>query len=65
MTVDITIPTAFTPEHAAALGQYLRSEARLDRTQWQRVWEAADILRRATATLEGKTQTLRPPTFSP
>jgi len=56
MTVEIALPAGFSPEHAAALGQYLRSETRLDRAQWKLIWDATDILRQATVTLEGRTQ---------
>ena len=57
MTVEITLPPAFTSQHAAVLGQYLRGETRLDRAQWRRTWDAADILRGAIVVLEGKAQT--------
>jgi len=57
MTVEIAFPTEFTQEHAAALGQYFRSETRLNRTQWELVWEGVDILRRATITLKERKQT--------
>ena len=57
MTVEITLPTDFTQQHAAALGQYLQNEARLDRAQWELVWDGADILRQATVALSGRAQT--------
>ena len=57
MTIEIALPTEFTQEHAAALGEYFQSETRLDRTQWELVWDGVDILRQATITLKGKTQT--------
>ena len=57
MTIEIALPTGFTQEHAAALGQYFQSETRLNRTQWELVWDGVDILRQATITLKGKTQT--------
>ena len=39
MTIDIALPTEFTQEHAVALGQYFQSETRLNRTQWELVWD--------------------------
>jgi hypothetical protein len=58
MTIEITLPTKFTQEHAAALGQYFQSETRLNKGQWELVWDGVDILRQATITLGDKTQTL-------
>jgi hypothetical protein len=57
MTIEITLPTEFTQEHAAALGQYFRSETRFNKAQWELVWDGVDILRQATLTLGDKTQT--------
>lgn len=57
MTVEIALPSNLTSEHLAALGQYLRSDLQLDQAQWKLVWDAADSLRRATATLQGRTRT--------
>ena len=58
MTIEIALPTEFTQEHAAALGQYFHGETTLNRTQWELVWDGVDILRQATITLKGKTRTL-------
>ena len=57
MTIKIVLPTEFTQEHASALGRYFQSEIRLNQTQWKLVWGGVDILRRATVTLKGRTQT--------
>jgi len=57
MTIEITLPTEFTQDHASALGQYFQSETRLNRSQWELVWDGVDILRRATITLQGRRQT--------
>ena len=57
MAIEITLPTEFTQKHAVALGQYFQSETRLNRTQWELVWDGVDILRQATITLKEKTQT--------
>ena len=57
MAIEITFPTEFTQEHAAALGQYFQSETKLNRTQWELVWDGVDILRQATITLKGERQT--------
>ena len=58
MTIEIALPTEFTQEHAAALGQYFHGETTLNRTQWELVWDGVDILRQATITLKGQTLTL-------
>jgi len=57
MTIEIALPTEFTQEHAAALGEYFQSETGLNRTQWELVWDGVDILRQATITWQGRTQT--------
>jgi hypothetical protein len=57
MAIQIGLPAGFRSEHATALGQYLQGETRLDQTHWRLVWDATDILRQATVTIEGKTQT--------
>ncbi|UCC63492.1 MAG: hypothetical protein JSV36_00040 [Anaerolineae bacterium] len=57
MTIEVALPTEFTQEHAAALGQYFQSETRLNRTQWELVWDGVDILRQATIALRGRGQT--------
>jgi hypothetical protein len=57
MTIEIVLPTEFTQKHATALGEYFQSETRLNRTQWELIWDGIDILRQATIILKGKTQT--------
>jgi len=57
MTIDVVLPTSFTPEHAAALGQYLRDETSLNRSRWALIWDATDMLRQASVISQGRTQT--------
>ena len=57
MTIEIALPTEFTQEHAAALGQYFHGETTLNRTQWELVWDGVVILKPAFwATLDGETR---------
>ena len=53
----IQIAGNLTPEHDAALSNYLRGAGRLTREQWQRLREAIDLLAQSTVTFQGRDYT--------